>query len=278
MKILLKNATLLDPTSPFHCTIQNVLIVEDKIVAIGPNIEEDDAKVIKHENLHVSPGWFDPGVSLGEPGFEERETIENGLNVAAKSGFTKMILNPDTLPAVDSHSSVSHLLKSAIGRTTSLFPMGTMTIGAEGNQMASLYDMHMAGAVAFGDHKKSITSGNLLKITLQYAQSFKGLILSHPMNNELSEKGMMHEGTTSTKIGLKGIPSLGESLQISRDIQILEYTGMVNQNNIHMEKIERPQKFQGTLGTVTCFYEDDARLLGTDAIQAPVRSKCQATG
>ena len=225
MKILLKNATLLDPSSPFHCTIQDVLILENKIVAIAPDIKEDDAKTIKNKNLHVSPGWFDPGVSFGEPGFEERETIDNGLNVAAKSGFTKVVLNPDTLPAVDSHSSVNHLLKTAVGSTTSLFPMGTMTIGAEGNQMASLYDMHMAGAVAFGDHKKSIASGNLLKITLQYAQSFKGLVLSHPMNNELSSKGMMHEGATSTKIGLKGIPSLAESLQISRDIQILEYTG-----------------------------------------------------
>ena len=69
MKILLKNATLLDPSSPFHCTIQDVLILENKIVAIAPDIKEDDAKTIKNKNLHVSPGWFDPGVSFGEPGF-----------------------------------------------------------------------------------------------------------------------------------------------------------------------------------------------------------------
>jgi dihydroorotase len=284
MKTLLKNATLLDPTSPFHSTIQDVLISESTIVAIAPHIKEDEAQIIKHKNLHVSPGWFDPSVSFGEPGFEERETIYNGLNVAAKSGFTKVVLNPDTLPAVDSHSSVSHLLKTAAGSTTSLFPMGTITMGADGSQMASLYDMHIAGAVAFGDHKRSIISGNLLKIILQYAQSFEGLVLSHPINDELSLKGMMHEGPTSTKIGLKGIPSLGESLQISRDIQILEYAG----GRLHIPFVSsesgveliRQAKKKGldltcSVGLPNLFF-DDTKLEGFDTnfkVYPPIRSR-----
>ena len=284
MKTLLKNATILDPSSPYHSTIQDILISESMIVAIAPNIQEEDAKIIKHKNLHVSPGWFDPSVSFGEPGFEERETIDNGLNVAAKSGFTKIVLNPDTLPAVDSHSSISHLLKTAVGSTTSLFPMGAMTMGADGNQMASLYDMHIAGAVAFGDHKKSIISGNLLKITLQYTQSFKGLVLSHPINSELSAKGMMHEGATSTKIGLKGIPSLGESLQISRDIQILEYTGgklhipfLSSQSGVELIRQAKKKGLDLTcsVGLPNLFF-DDTELKSFDAnfkVFPPIRSK-----
>jgi dihydroorotase len=225
MKILLKNASIFDSKSPFHLKKQDVLICDDKIVDLKSKIEDESAKVLKLKNLTISPGWFDSGVSFGEPGYEERETISNGLAVAAKSGFTKILLSPNTHPLTDNHSNVSHLIKKSLNRTTSLHPIGCLSVNAEGLKLSPLYDMKEAGAVAFGDYKKPILSANFLKIALEYSQSFDGLILSHPSNYKIDENGMMHEGKISTKIGMKGMPDISEAIQVSRDIQILEYVG-----------------------------------------------------
>ena len=225
MKILLKNATILDPSSPFHSSRQDILIKDSDIANISQHISDtDNTKVIEHDNLYVSKGWFDSGVSFGEPGYEERETLENGLAVAASSGFTKILLNPDIIPIPDSNATISHLIKMGQNKTTSLYPIGALTEKGEGRQLASLFDMHQQGAIGFGDFKSSLSSGNLLKIALQYVQSFDGTIFSHPISPEIAESGMMHEGEISTKIGLKGIPVLAETIQIARDLQILSYT------------------------------------------------------
>jgi len=226
MKILLKNATLLNPQSPFHSSRQDILIVNGTITEIADQIKTDkETQQYTFDNLFVSSGWFDSGVSFGEPGYEERETLYHGMKVAAKSGFTKILLNSNTNPVPDSSSSIGHLIKMAQGLTTSLYPIGALTKDAKGEQMASLFDMHTQGAIAFGDHKKAVEKGNLLKIALQYSQSFEGTIISYPQDKELAGKGIMHEGITSTKIGMKGIPAMAESVQIARDLEILKYTG-----------------------------------------------------
>ena len=226
MKILLKNAIVLNPLSPFHSSQHDILIESGVITQIANNIKGDNqTQKYSFDNLHVSVGWFDPGVSFGEPGYEERETLSNGIEVAAKSGFTKILLNSNTHPIPDSSSHIGHLIKMTEGSTTKVYPMGALSIESNGNQLASLYDMHTEGAIAFSDHKNSIKKANLLKIALQYAQSFEGIIISYPQHEELVGKGVMNEGITSTKIGLKGIPSMAESIQIARDLEILNYTG-----------------------------------------------------
>ena len=121
MKILLKNATILDPSSTFHSTKQDLLIKDGEIANISKHINDtDNVKVIEHNNLHVSRGWFDSGVSFGEPGFEERETLKNGLLTASKSGFTHVLLNPNTDPVLSSHSDVSFLIRNTGEYTTCL--------------------------------------------------------------------------------------------------------------------------------------------------------------
>ena len=226
MKILLKNATILNPQSPFHSSQQDILIESGVITQVSDEIKIDNQnQKYTFCNLHVSAGWFDPGVSFGEPGYEERETLSNGIEVAAKSGFTKILLNSNTHPIPDSSSHIGHLIKRSEGSTTKVYPIGALSIKSKGEQMASLYDMHNEGAIAFSDHKNAIKKGNLLKIALQYAQSFEGIIISYPRYDEFVGKGVMHEGITSTKIGLKGIPSMAESIQIARDLEILKYTG-----------------------------------------------------
>lgn len=226
MNILIKSATIFDPSSPFHQQKQDILIEKGFISKISKTIANpNNYQEIKLDNLHVSQGWFDSSVCFGEPGLEERETIANGLKTAAKSGFTAVAVNPNTSPVADNKSTIEFIKHQSFGFATNLYPYGSFTKGAQSADLAELYDMQNSGAIAFGDYNKPISNANLLKIGLQYAQNFDGLILSFPQDNSIATEGLVNEGINSTKLGLKGIPSLAEELQIARDLFILEYTG-----------------------------------------------------
>jgi len=225
MKLLIKSATLVDSASDLNFKVKDILIEDGFITDISDKIDSKSDKIIKLKNLHVSEGWMDTSVSFGEPGYEERENIENGLNTASSSGFTSLLLNPNTKPLADSHSSVSHIIKKSKNHTTKLYPIGNLTLNGEGDKLAPLYDMKLAGAIAYGDHKKPIKDSSLMKIALEYSKSFEGIVISYPNDESLSSNGVMNEGLTSTSLGLKGIPNVSESIQVFRDLQILEYTG-----------------------------------------------------
>lgn len=225
MNIILKAAKVIDPTSPFHNQTVDIQVENGLITKIANQIENDQFEQIKYDNLHVSQGWFDSSVCLGEPGFEERENIAHGLEVAAKSGFTQIAVEPNTYPITDSQSIVSFIKQKAFGQTTEVFPIGALTVKSEGTDLAELFDMKNAGAIAFGDYKKPIQNANVLKIALQYVQDFDGLIIAFSQDNSIKGKGVANEGVESTKLGLKGIPTLAEELQIARNLFLLEYTG-----------------------------------------------------
>ncbi|MDM1064975.1 dihydroorotase [Myroides odoratimimus] len=225
MNIILKAAKVIDPTSPFHNQTVDIQVENGLITKIANQIENDQFEQIKYDNLHVSQGWFDSSVCLGEPGFEERESIAHGLEVAAKSGFTQIAVEPNTHPITDSQSIVSFIKQKALGQTTEVFPIGALTVKSEGTDLAELFDMKNAGAIAFGDYKKPIQNANVLKIALQYVQDFDGLIIAFSQDNSIKGKGVANEGVESTKLGLKGIPTLAEELQIVRNLFLLEYTG-----------------------------------------------------
>lgn len=226
MKVLLKSAKVIDPTSSFHLKKVDIFINEGIIEDIRDSIcSKDQDKTIDIEDLHVSLGWFDSSVNFGEPGYEERETIKNGLDTAAKSGFTHIALNPDTYPVIDDNGAVTSVLSKAKDHPVSLFPIGALTRKSLGKELADLFDMNQAGAIAFGDYKKPVVHANLLKLALQYAQNFGGLVLSFPQNCDIAGKGVVNEEEVSTRLGLRGIPALAEELQIIRDLYILEYTG-----------------------------------------------------
>jgi dihydroorotase len=225
MKIILRSAKIIDSQSPFHNTIVDILIVDGIIKKIASSIpNEEQIKEIVAPNLHVSEGWFDSSVSLGEPGFEERETIANGLTVSAKSGFTAIALQPNSYPIIDNQSQINFVLNKAIGHATQLYPIGALTKDAAGQDMAELYDMKKAGAIAFGDYNKSIENANLLKIALQYVQDFDSLVITFAQDEKIKGQGVANEGIVSTGLGLKGIPNLAEELQIARNLFLLEYT------------------------------------------------------
>ncbi|MDR7370719.1 dihydroorotase [Flavobacterium aquidurense] len=226
MKIIIRSAKIIDSKSPFHNQTVDLLIADGFIEKIGALIPKtDDAEEIKLDNLHISQGWFDSSVSFGEPGYEDRETIANGLNVAAKSGFTCVALQPNSFPVIDNQSQVNFVKNKANGFATELFPIGALTKASEGKDMAELFDMKKAGAVAFGDYNKSIDNANLLKIALQYVQDFDGLVIAYSQDQNIKGNGVANEGIVSTRLGLKGIPNLAEELQIARNLFLLEYTG-----------------------------------------------------
>jgi dihydroorotase len=225
MNILLKSAKIIDKNSPFHLQKIDILIEKGRISKIAKNISElKGVKKVSLDNLHVSCGWFDTSVSFGEPGYEERETIENGLQVAAKSGFTAVALNPNTNPVIDSKSIVEFLKIKAKGHLVDLHPIANLTKNCDGLELAELYDMKNSGAIAFGDYNNSLSKVDLMKIALQYAQNFDGLILNFPQENAIAV-GSVNEGENAIKIGLKGSPALAEEMQITRDLFLLEYTG-----------------------------------------------------
>jgi dihydroorotase len=225
MSIILKSAKVINAESRYNGTKQDILISEGKIVKIAKSIEIDTAQVIKIKNLHVSVGWLDSSVSFGEPGYEERETIENGALVASKSGFTDIVLNPNTDPVLDKQTDISFVKLKSKNASCSIHPLGALSISSKSVRMAELFDMRNAGAVGFYDFKKPVKSSNLLKTSLLYSQSFDSLIMSFPLDESIAKNGIINEGVISLNYGIKGIPNFSEEVQINRDLQILEYTG-----------------------------------------------------
>ena len=164
-------------------------------------------------------------MSFGEPGYEERETLAHGAKVACESGFTQVMLNPNTHPITESRSQVGFLKRATQGAITEIFPIGALTTESKGEYLAELYDMQSAGAVAFGDYKRYIPQANLLKIALQYTAPFSGMVISFPCDRSIMGKGVVNEHIASTRLGLKGIPALAEEIIVERDLSILEYAG-----------------------------------------------------
>jgi dihydroorotase len=226
MNTIIRDAKIIDSESPFHNQIVDVLIVDGIIKKIGKSLPNaENAEEVKRDNLHVSQGWFDSSVSFGEPGFEDCETITNGLNVAARSGFTAVALQPNSCPIIDNQSQINFVKNKANGFATQLYPIGALTRNSESKDMSELFDMKNAGAVAFGDYNRNLDNANVLKIALQYVQDFHGLVIAFSQDSNINGNGVANEGVVSTRLGLKGIPNLAEELQISRNLFLLEYTG-----------------------------------------------------
>lgn len=225
MKTLLKSATIIDPGSAHNLRTCDILIEGGSITKMDRSLSDKADRTVELPNLHLSVGWFDPGVSFGEPGLEERETLNNGLKTAARSGFSAVAISSNTRPVPDSRSGIEYIRSKSGVHGVNALPLGALTMNAEGADLAELFDMHREGAAGFSDHKKPVANANLLKIALQYCQNFDGLVHSFPLEPSLAYKGVMNEGLNSTQLGMKGIPSLAEAVQVERDLRILEYTG-----------------------------------------------------
>ena len=224
MNVLIKAAKILDASGQHHNTIQDIYIADGVIQKMGENLSFPDAKQISFKNLHISQGWFDSSVSFGEPGYEERETIAHGLDVAASSGFTHIALNTNNDPKPDSRADIAFLLEQANGSPVRLYPKARITTSESESKLAPLRELQVTGAVCFSNHKSALANANILKLALQYTHDFDGLVESFAFNQDMGNGGVMHEGAVSTSLGLTGIPSVVEEMQIKRDLDILSYT------------------------------------------------------
>lgn len=241
MNLIIREAKIIDSKSPYNNQVVDIEIADGIIKKIGTKLKNPDTiEEVRLDNLHVSQGWFDSSVSLGEPGFEDRETILHGLDVAGKSGFTAIALQPNSFPIIDNQSQVNFVKSRANNLATELHPIGALTKNSEGKDLAELFDMKNAGAVAFGDYNKNLDNANLLKIALQYVQDFDGLVIAYSQDPNIKGSGVANEGIVSTRLGLKGIPALAEELQIARNLFILEYTG----GKLHIPTISTAKSVQ----------------------------------
>ncbi len=271
MNLLLKSVVIIDSSSAHHLKKRDVLITDGCFEKIAIKIENpDNRKVIKQKNLYISQGWFESSASFGEPGYEERETLLNGLQTAALSGFTTVAVNANTQPVTNTKADINYLKEMASNHAVTLLPIGALTQQGDGTNLAELYDMNTAGAVAFYDYQKPINNPNLLKIALQYVQHFNGLIIAFCNQSEIAQNGMVNEEVSSTRLGLKGIPALAEALHVNRNLYLLEYTG----GKLHLPTLSTQQSIaliqQAKLNglDVSCSVSINNLLLTDDALDS----------
>ncbi len=224
MKIVIRKAKVIDIQSSFHQQTVDIVVKDGLIDQIGTDlIVSDFDKEIELENLHLSQGWFDLRGRISEPGFEHKEDFETGLAAAVKGGFTDIALLPSTSPVIQSKSDVTFLKNKAIHSKVNVHPIGAISKNLEGKEITEMYDMHIHGAIAFADDQKYIENPNLMKIALLYSKNFSGTLMSFPHQHTLNKGGQINEGVISTKMGLKGIPSLSEEIAIDRDLSLAAY-------------------------------------------------------
>jgi dihydroorotase len=233
VKLLIKNARIIEPGNPLNGQRMDLLVHDGRIDQIAPSLSLTADKIIEADDLHVSPGWVDIFAHFGEPGYEEKETIESGSNAALAGGYTDVFLVPNNTPVTDDKSGVEYLKQSARNNPVQIHPIGAITKSTEGKELAELYDMHRSGAVAFSDGTKSIQAAGLLLKALQYVKAIQAPIIQLPDDRSIQPQGLMHEGITSTQIGLPGRPDISESIQANRDIVLNKYTD----SNLHLTGI-----------------------------------------
>lgn len=227
MNLLLRSARIFSPGSPYHGQQKDVWIKDGKIAAIQSGIDNitSDTVVLQDEQLCVSPGWFDLHVNFCEPGFEHREDLHSGSRAAAQGGFTGVLVMPSTQPVMDTKSSIEFVRKRTDGGIVDVLPAGCITVKREGKELAELYDMHLSGAPAFTDDQHVVKNAGVLLRALIYVKDFGGKLMVFCEDGDLASGGQMNEGPVSTSLGLKGIPSLAESVIVARNLQLVEYTG-----------------------------------------------------
>ena len=225
MKVLIKQALIADPQSPFYNSTSDILIENGKVSAIGTGISAGDAQVIEAEGLVLSPGWLDVFSHFNDPGLEYKETLETGAEAAAKGGYTDVMVIPNTNPVVHNKTAVEYLVRKSAQLPVTLHPIGAISKNAEGKDLAEMYDMHNSGAVAFSDGVKPVQQAGIMLKALQYVKAFDGVVIQIPDDTSVGANGLMNEGIISTRLGLPGKPIIAEELMVARDIKIARYTG-----------------------------------------------------
>jgi dihydroorotase len=284
MKLLLKQVTVSDKHSPHNGLVTDILIIDGIIAEINENIEAADATLVSKDGLIVSRGWVDIFAHFNDPGSEYKETMESGAAAAAAGGFTNVFLLPNTKPVIDQKATVEYIVQKSTALPVKLHPLGSISKGIEGKELAEMYDMHNSGAIAFSDGLYPVQTPGLLLKALQYLKAINGVLIQVPIDKSIAAFGLMNEGVTSTRLGLPGVPSIAEELVIGRDIELAKYTagklhitGVSTAKGVELIKQAKADNVQVTC-SVTPFHlafcdEDLAEYNTNLKTDPPLRSK-----
>ncbi len=224
-KLLIKNGRIIDPASGFD-QVADLLIEDGLISGIGQNLTSPGAELFDANGMIVAPGFLDIHVHLREPGFEHAETIETGAKAAAAGGFTSICCMPNTSPVNDNATVTSYIVERARRlAVVNVYPIGAITKGSQGEELAGIGSMAQAGVVAISDDGKPVMNSRIMRRAMETAKSFGLPVIDHCEDLNLSSGGDMHEGLVSTNLGLRGIPSCSEDVMVARDLLLAELTG-----------------------------------------------------
>jgi dihydroorotase len=284
MTILIKQATVIDPRSPFNGQSADIFIENGIIAQIATNLSVKADKEINSKGLHLSPGWVDVFANFADPGYEFKETLETGAAAAAAGGYTDVFIIPDTNPVIHNKAGVEYIVQKSKSLPVNIYPIGAITRNVEGKELAEMYDMKNSGAVAFSDGINSVQSAGLLVKALQYVKAFDGILIQIPDDKSINPHGLMNEGIVSTQLGLPGKPAMAEELIVARDIKLtryaeskLHFTGVSTKKSL--EYIKRGKE-SGT--SISCsvtpyhlfFCDEDLQGYDTNLkVNPPLRSK-----
>src|SRR5689334_13991754 len=225
MAIVIKNGRVIDPASQTD-RVADVLIVDGRIAGVAPNLASSKAEILDATGMIVAPGFIDMHVHLREPGFEHAETIESGSRAAAAGGFTSICCMPNTSPVNDNATVTSYIIERANRQAVvNVLPIGAITKGSAGEELAAIGSMKQAGIVAISDDGRPVMNARVMRRAMETARSFGIPVIDHCEDLDLSAGGDMHEGIESVRLGLRGIPAAAEDVMVARDILLAELTG-----------------------------------------------------
>ncbi len=233
MNLLVKNVIIADPQSSFNKQECDVRVVDGQIQNIGKLTANHDETVFEAAGAFLTPGFFDLNCVAGDPGFETKEDIQTLTNAAKAGGFTGLALLPQANPVVQSKSQVEYILNKAKNNLVDVLPVGAISQNREAKELAELFDMQQAGAVAFSDGDRALQDDGFMSRALQYAKGFDALLMVYPENKSIAGKSQINESKNSVLLGMKGLPALAEEMHIARDIFLATY----NETKIHISNI-----------------------------------------
>ena len=223
--ILIRSGRVIDPSQNID-QIADLWIQGDKILGIGPNLAANPDQIIDAKGMIVTPGLIDMHVHLREPGREEDETIATGAHSAIVGGVTSVACMPNTQPAIDTQASAEFvILQAKRAGYANVFPIGAITKGREGKELAEIGRLVNGGAVAFTDDGTPVVSAEIMRRAMEYCKGFDKTVLSHSEDLDLTKGGVMNEGIESMRLGLRGMPAAAEEVMIYREIALAELTG-----------------------------------------------------
>jgi dihydroorotase len=224
-KYLIKNVRLFDPTLKVD-QIGDLSIRDGKIETIGKNLSADRAVTLEGEGKLLTPGFVDLHSHLREPGFEHKETIETGSRAAAAGGFTTICCMANTEPVNDNASITHYILEQARNfSSVKILPIGAISKGLEGKDLAEIGELKKAGCVAISDDGRTVMNSELMRLAMDYAKGFDIPVITHCIEANLARGGSMHEGRVSCQLGLTGISAEAEDIIVARDIYLSQLTG-----------------------------------------------------